>query len=102
MKSNPKKKEKEKTRKLRILMVKEVTKNTSIEIPPPQTNFHSLRIREKEVDLSCSDISNWITITPISNLTEDLRHCPHCGQRLMSEILFDKLNALMPQPSPIN
>jgi hypothetical protein len=78
-------------------MVNSVGWNTSIDIPAPVPNFHSLRLRGKEVDISCSALCAWITISPVTDITRDLCYCPHCGQRVVSEILFDKLKAVMPQ-----
>jgi hypothetical protein len=80
-------------------MVNSVGWNTSIDIPT-DPNSHSLRLRGKEVDISCSDISAWITIFPVTDITRDIRYCPHCGQRVVSEILFDKLKGVMPQTLP--
>lgn len=73
--------------------------NTSIEVPTKEPNFHSLRLRGKEVDLSCSTICAWITISPVSDITRDLQFCPACGQQLVSEVLFDKLKGVMPKNS---
>jgi len=73
--------------------------NTSIDIPTKEPNFHSLRLRGKEVDLSCSTICAWITISPVSDITRDLQFCPACGQQLVSEVLFDKLKGVMPKNS---
>jgi hypothetical protein len=82
-------------------LVNQVTWNTSIEVPVKEPNFHSLRLRGKEVDLSCSTKDRWITLYPITDITKDISFCPACGQQLVSEVLFDKLNGLMPNQKPL-
>lgn len=77
-------------------LIKAVTESTDIVVDPPLQHAHSLRIRGKDVDISCSNIAGWITLTPVSDITRDLRYCPHCGQGLSIEILHDKLTALLP------
>lgn len=82
----------------------QVTWNTSIEVPTKEPNTHSFRLRGKEVDLSCSTMAPWevseywITLFPITDITKDINFCPACGQQLMSEVLFNKLQTVMPQP----
>jgi hypothetical protein len=78
-------------------LVNKVMWNTSIEVPTKEPNFHSLRLRGKEVDLSCSTKAVWTTLYPITDITKDICFCPTCGQQLVSEVLFDKLKGVMPQ-----
>lgn len=81
-------------------LVNTVTWNTSIDIPIKEPNFHSLRLRGKEVDIVCSTRQTWITMSPITDITLDICYCPACGDRLVAEILFDKLKMLMPKSTP--
>jgi hypothetical protein len=78
-------------------LVNTVTWNTSISVPVKEPNFHSLRLRGKEVDLQCSTLPGWITLFPVTDITRDICFCPACGQKLVSEVLFDKLKGVMPQ-----
>jgi hypothetical protein len=90
-----KKREAEKKRQL----VKEVTETTIVGIESPPVNHHYLRVGNKRVNLSCSGLPDWITLEPVLDVSASVRYCPHCGQRLVIEILADSLNKLLPPPT---
>lgn len=78
---------------------KEVSECTEVFIEAPPQHLHSLKIRGRDVEISCSNIAGWITLTPVQDISRDLRFCPHCGQRIAAEVFYGNMSALMPQGS---